>query len=64
MEKHLKDLSAWSLRHLLIQEVRKFIKCLDHGSVDELQQIKFKLKEIFDLLIEKESHEIVTISSP
>jgi hypothetical protein len=58
MEKSLKDLSAWTLRRLLIEDVHKFIKCLDRGSTEELQQMKLRLREIFDLLTEKERHEI------
>ena len=54
MEKALKELSASTLRRLLIEEVNKFISCLDNGSTEELQQMKLRLKEIFNLLAEKE----------
>jgi len=64
MEKSLNELSAWALRRLLIEDVRKFIKCLDRGSTEELQQMKLRLREIFDLLTEKERHEIVSIPPP
>jgi hypothetical protein len=58
MEKHLKDLSASTLRPLLIQEVNKFIECLDTGSTEDLEQKKLRLREIFDLLKEKERNEM------
>jgi hypothetical protein len=57
MEKHLKDLSASTLRRLLIQEIKKFIECLDIGSHEELQQKKLRLTEILNLLNEKERNE-------
>lgn len=58
MEKTLSDLSASTLRRLLIEDVRKFINALDNGSTEELEEIKRRLREIFRLLEEKERHEI------
>ena len=57
MEKPLKDLSASTLRQLLIEEINVFIKSLDAGSSDELQQKKDRINEILDLLKEKENNE-------
>lgn len=61
MENYLKDLSAQSLRKLLIKEVEKFIKCLDYGNLNELQLMKVNLKDIFNLLAEKERQEMTPI---
>jgi hypothetical protein len=61
MEKPLKELSASTLRRLLIMEVNRFIACLDNGNAEELIQIKFRLREILDLLGEKEYQEISSI---
>jgi hypothetical protein len=58
MEKPLKDLSASTLRRLLIKEINVFIESLDTGSTDELQQKKHRLTQIFDLLKEKEHNEM------
>ena len=58
MEKPLKDLSASTLRRMLIEEVNMFIMSLDNGSTNELQQQKLRLREIFDLLKEKEKNEM------
>jgi len=58
MEKALKELSASTLRRLLIVDVRKFIDALDKGSTEELETIKKRLREIFQLLKEKERNEI------
>ena len=55
MENYLKDLSAQSLRKLLIKEVEKFIKCLDYGNLKELQLMKVNLKDIFNLLAERKA---------
>jgi hypothetical protein len=57
MEKALEVLSVSALRNLLIEEVRKFILCLDHSPTDELVQMKGKLRMIFDLITEKEREE-------
>lgn len=61
MKKALKDLSASTLRHLLIEEINKFIICLDTGSTEELQQLKLQLREILDLLNEKEKKEMAPL---
>ena len=58
MEKTLQELSASTLRRLLIVDVRKFIDTIDNGSTEELETIKQRLREIFRLLKEKERHEI------
>jgi hypothetical protein len=61
MEKALKELSASTLRRLLIEDVRKFINALDTGSTEELEALKRRLREIFQLLKEKERHEFPLI---
>jgi len=58
MEKTLQELSASTLRRLLIIEVRRFIDTIDDGSTEELEKLKQRLREIFRLLKEKERHEI------
>lgn len=58
MKKALNELSASTLRRLLIEDVKKFIDGLDGGSTEELQELKHRLREIFELLKEKERHEI------
>ena len=58
MEKALSDLSASTLRRLLIEDIRKFIDSLDNGSTAELEALKQRLQEILKLLKEKEHHEI------
>ena len=57
MEKTLEELSASALRNLLIEEVKKFILCLDYSPTEELVQMKGKLRMIFDLITEKEREE-------
>jgi len=54
MEKALSKLTASSLRDLLNAEIRSFIDCLDNGTLEELQERKARLKEIYGLLTEKE----------
>ena len=54
METSLQHLSATDLRSLLIQETRAFIECLDNGSPEELEAKRLRLKEIHQLLDEKE----------
>lgn len=61
MEKALDELSASALRNLLIEEIKKFILSLDHGSTEELQAMKLHLRNIFDLLVEKERKEIAPL---
>ena len=58
MEKALSQLSASTLRRLLIEDIRKFIDYLDNGSTEELEALKQRLRAIFALLKEKEHHEI------
>jgi len=62
MDKALEKNSASALRNLLIEEIKKFIVCLDHGSTEELQKMKLHLRHIFDLITEKEREEIIPIS--
>jgi hypothetical protein len=57
MEKPLEELSASTLRNVLIEEIKKFILSLDHGSIAELEQMKLRLRRILDLLLEKEQDE-------
>ena len=61
MEKAPKELSASALRKLLIVEVERFITSLDHGSTEELQEKKDRLKEILHSLTEKERAEMSRI---
>jgi len=61
MENYLSELSAHALRKLLIKEVERFIKCLDNGNLEELQLMKNHLKDIFNLLSEKERQEMAPI---
>ena len=53
----MEELSASALRNLLIEEVKKIIISLDHRSIEELVQIKGRLREIFDLIADKERQE-------
>jgi hypothetical protein len=61
MENYLSNLSAHTLRKLLIKEVEKFIKCLDSGNLEELQLMKAHLKDIYSILSEKEQQEMAPI---
>ena len=61
MEKALIQLSASALRHLLIQETRAFIECLDNGTPEELDAKKQRLQEIHEVLDEKERKEMEPI---
>ena len=61
MEDTWKDLSASGLRRLLIEEIQKFISFLDKGSTEELLREKARLKEIFELLGEKEHREAARV---
>jgi len=61
MEKAISELSASTLRNLLIEEIRIFIDCLDNDSIDDLEKKKEKLREIFTQLTEKELLEMTPI---
>ena len=61
MEDTWKELSASGLRRLLIEEIQKFIAFLDKGSTEELLKEKARLKEIFELLSEKERREAARV---
>ncbi|HVU53942.1 MAG TPA: hypothetical protein VHD83_02765 [Puia sp.] len=61
MEKAISELSASTLRKLLTDEIKNFINCLDEGSVEELEQRKQRLKEIYKQLTEKELLEMAPI---
>ena len=58
MEKALEQLSAFALRNLLIEEVKKFTIALDSASTEELQVMKYRLRLIFDLIAQKENEEL------
>jgi hypothetical protein len=58
MQKELEKLTATALRRLLIDEIKYFIVSLDHGSTEELYEIKSHSKYILDLLTEKEMKEM------
>ncbi len=60
-EKALEKNTASALRNLLIQEVKKFIVCLDHSPTEELQEMKHYLTNILNLITEKEREEITPI---
>ncbi|HEX9512859.1 MAG TPA: hypothetical protein VF939_20355 [Puia sp.] len=62
MEKVLEELSASALRNLLIDEVKKFIICLDDSSTEELERMKLHLKRVFDLITEKERAEEIPLT--
>lgn len=57
MEKALEELSASALRNILIEEIKKFIICLDHSSNKELDEMKLHLRRIFDLITQREEEE-------
>jgi hypothetical protein len=61
MEKAISELSASHLRKLLTDEIQEFINCLDEGSVEELEERKQRLKEIYKQLSEKELLEMAPI---
>lgn len=61
MEKAISELSASTLRNLLIEEIRLFIDCLDNDSIEDLEKKKEKLREIFKQLTEKELLEMAPI---
>jgi hypothetical protein len=61
MEKAISELSASTLRNLLIEEIRIFIDCLDNDSIEDLEKKKEKLREIFKQLTEKELLEMAPI---
>ena len=62
MEKALEELSASSLRNLLIEEVKKFIIALDNDPTDELERRKLHLRKIFNLITEKEKKEMIPLA--
>jgi hypothetical protein len=57
MDTVLENQSASTLRNLLIEEVKKFILCLDDSSTTELDGMRFRLRTIYDLIAEKEQNE-------
>ena len=61
MEKPLEDLSASSLRNLLIEEVKAFVKCLDSSATQELEEKRKRLISIFHLITEKEKKETIPL---
>jgi hypothetical protein len=54
----LKQLLTSTLRNLLIEEVKLFILALDSSSTDELQVMKDRLKQIFELIRQREQDEV------
>jgi hypothetical protein len=62
MESDLTDLSASTLRTLLITEIRLFINCLDNGNAVELQAKKDHLKNILEQLAQKEHIEMAPLN--
>ena len=61
MEKPLEDLSVSSLNNLLNAEIRQFIIALDHSSTDDLERMKLRLKEIYNLINVKEKAEMIPL---
>lgn len=57
IKKALENLSTSALRNLLIEDIKKFIIQLDHGSTEELTIMKLQLRKIYDLISEKERQE-------
>ncbi|WP_431210263.1 hypothetical protein ACQ86N_30075 [Puia sp. P3] len=57
----LSQLSASSLRILLLAEARNFIDQLDKASLEELQNIQRHMKEIHEILREKEQKDLTPI---
>ncbi len=57
----LEQLPLSALRNLLIEEVKRFIIGLDKGSTEDLQQMKLRLRKIFDLISTKEKQESMPI---
>jgi hypothetical protein len=57
MNDTLESQSASTLRNLLIEGVKKFILCLDNGSTAELDAMRFRLRTIYDLIVEKEQND-------
>lgn len=58
MEKSLNDLSGSALRKLAVSEIKHFIRLLDMGTTEELQQKRTYLSEIYARLCEKEQEEL------
>jgi hypothetical protein len=50
-----------SLHHLLIEEIDGFIAGLDSGTLEMLRDKKARIKEILDLIREKEGHDTALI---
>lgn len=61
MEKALEDLSASTLHNLLIEEVNRFIVCLDKDTTEELEQMKAHLRKIYDLISIKEREAVAPL---
>ena len=57
MEKPLEELSASSLRNLLIKEVKLFTASLDNAVTEELEKKKLFLRRIYELIQQKEKAE-------
>jgi hypothetical protein len=61
MEKPLEEFSASTLRNLLIEEVKAFVKCLDSSAMQELEEKRNRLILIFNLITEKEKMETIPL---
>ena len=57
MEKDLEKFSTTSLRSLFIEETKVFILLLEHGSTSAISENRHYLKQIFDLITERERKE-------
>ena len=61
METTLDQLTATTLRKLLITEVKTFIDCLDTTSPERLQEMRNRLIAIYKTLSEKEQIEMLPL---
>jgi len=61
MDKAQDNLSASALRHRLIREIEGFIAGLENSPLSDLQEKKLKIREVLDLLHEKEKIETSSI---
>ncbi len=57
MQKDLEKFSTTDLRRMLINEIKRFIFCLEFNAVEELEEMRTFIKHIFDVLEEKENKE-------
>ena len=61
MDEPLDQLSATTLRKLLITEVKTFVACLENTSPEKLQEMRNRLIAIYKSLTEKEQLEMLPL---